>query len=221
MTVTTIRKTPNPQSAVYLALHSCYSLEPAITCSLSETIAGEIIVKRLLAGNRGHYSPLEQVSITFNCAYVPHSAVAQLTRHRHVSFSVQSFRYTAPIRGTDIEDVVYLRPAGTYQDRQGNKIQYTEELRAKDKAIAQTAFDHYCDLIDLGFAPEHARGILPYDLRQHFMCTFNARALLEVIKLRHKADAQLEIQKLSDLFLKEFDIWMPAVATWFREKQLK
>ncbi|XDE62527.1 FAD-dependent thymidylate synthase [Arthrospira platensis BEA 1257B] len=56
----------------------------------SELEAGEIIVKRLLAGERGHYGPLEHPSITFNCGYFPHSVMQQARTHRvGISFDVQ------------------------------------------------------------------------------------------------------------------------------------
>lgn len=221
MKVTTINKTVNPQATVYMCLHQCYSATPVTEYLLTEKAAGEVAVKRLLAGGRAHLSPLEQISITFNCAGVPHSTVAQITRHRHVSFSVESFRYTAPVRGTDIEEIVYLRPIGIYKDRDGNNVEYTQEIRQKDLQIAQLLVDYYYTKIDDGFPPEQARGLLPYDLRQHFTCTFNARALMEFIELRHKADAQLEIRQLTEMFFQEFKIWVPEIATWFEKNKFR
>lgn len=213
--VQTISKTLRPQSQIYIALHQCYSVDPSLSCHLSETIAGEIAVKRLLAGNRGHYSPLEVATMTLNCSGVPHSVVAQLTRHRHLSFSVQSFRYTSPTAGNDIEDIIYIRPVGFYQDRNGNKIEYTEELRNQDLALAKQLFSHYLQRVEMGFSPEHARGLLPYDYRQSFIMSLNMRALIEMLDLRLKADAQLEIQTLARLILAEFRQWSPEIANWY------
>lgn len=223
MLVTTIHKTVNPQSQVYLALHSCYSVEPAIACNLSESIAGEIAVKRLLSGNRGHLSPFEQIQIAFNCAYIPHSVIAQITRHRHVSFSVQSFRYTSPPEtdsdDNDIENIFYLRQPGQYPSRSGI-ITYTEEMREEDLHLMKSTLLQYHTRVRQGIPPEQARGLLSYDYRQHFMCSFNARALMDVLDLRAKADAQWEIQQLADMFFREFKIWVPEIATWYEKHRL-
>ncbi|MGL5194103.1 MAG: FAD-dependent thymidylate synthase, partial [Chroococcales cyanobacterium] len=51
---------------------------------------GELIVKRLLAGERGHYGPIEHVGIVFNCGFFPHSVMQQIRTHRvGISFDVQ------------------------------------------------------------------------------------------------------------------------------------
>ncbi|MDE5084423.1 MAG: hypothetical protein O4859_25755, partial [Trichodesmium sp. St18_bin1] len=53
--------TENPQSLVYQAMHQCYSNEIVgeEVLQFSEKKCGEIAVKRLLAGERGHYGSLE------------------------------------------------------------------------------------------------------------------------------------------------------------------
>lgn len=56
--VDTLRCTPNPQQLIYLAMHQDYS-ENYVCEELdkipSESKCGEIIINRLLAGERGHY----------------------------------------------------------------------------------------------------------------------------------------------------------------------
>lgn len=223
MQVSTIHKTINPQSQVYLALHSCYSVEPAIACNLSESIAGEVCVKRLLAGGRAHLSPLEQIQIAFNCAYIPHSVVAQITRHRHVSFSVQSFRYTSPPEtesDDDIENIFYLRQPGQYPSRTGI-FNYTEKMREEDIQLMKLTLLQYHIRVHQGIPPEQARGLLSYDYRQHFMCSFNARALMEFIELRHKADAQWETQQITEMFFRELKSWVPEIAAWFEKNKFR
>lgn len=224
MKVTVISKTLNPQSVVYMCLHQCYSATPVTEYILTEKIAGEVAVKRLLAGGRAHLSPLEQIQIAFNCSYIPHSVIAQITRHRHVSFSVQSFRYTSPPETNnsddDIENIFYLRQAGQYTSRTGI-FTYTEKMREEDLQLMKLTLLQYHKRVNQGIPPEQARGILSYDYRQHFTCTFNARALMEFIELRHKADAQLEIRQLTEMFFQEFKIWVPEIATWFEKNKFR
>lgn len=55
-----------------------------------EKKAGELVVKHLLAGGRGHYGPIEHPQIVFNVGYFPHSLMQQIRTHRvGISFDVQ------------------------------------------------------------------------------------------------------------------------------------
>ncbi len=74
--VEVIAKTPNPQQVIYAAMHQDYTdgfVFDERDSWPSELQSGEVIVKRLLAGERGHYRPLEHLQIVFNCGYFPHS----------------------------------------------------------------------------------------------------------------------------------------------------
>lgn len=139
----------------------------------------------------------------------------------HNSFDVQSMRYTgerivrAANNELDIESVFYLRPVGTYHDRQGKKYDYGAAQRAVDLDVCRTAAQRYRDMIDAGFAEEHARGILPFDYRQHFVVSFSLRAALHFLDLRAKADAQLEIKQLCDLMVPHMSAWAPEIMEWY------
>ena len=105
--VEVISQTPNPQQVAYAAMHQDYAEEFVWQGKESfpdEAEAGELVVKYLLKGNRGHYGPLEHPQIILNFGYFPHSTMQQVRTHRNVSFDVQSFRYT----GKRIIDVVAL-----------------------------------------------------------------------------------------------------------------
>lgn len=139
----------------------------------------------------------------------------------HNSFDVQSMRYTgerivrAANNELDIESVFYLRPVGTYHDRQGKKYDYSAAQRAVDLDVCRTAAQRYRDMIEAGFAEEHARGILPFDYRQHFVVSFSLRAALHFLDLRAKADAQLEIKQLCDLMVPHIEAWAPEITGWY------
>ena len=225
-----IAATPNPQQCVYAAMHQDYC-EGFVAADRSEwpdeVKAGEICVKRLLAGERGHYGPLEHAQIVLNVGWFPHSVMQQARTHRvGVSFDVQSMRYTgdriakAAAGELDLEEVFYLRPVGDYSDRQGKKYPYTAEERAKDLEICRQAACRYRDLLVAGFAEEHARGILPFDYRQHFVVSFTLRAFLHFLDLRSKLDAQLEIRQLCDLMWPHLVDWAPQFADWYEKTRL-
>lgn len=413
--VEVISQTPNPQQVIYLALHQDYTdgfVADERESWPDEDRCGEIIVKRLLSGDRGHYGPLEHPQIVFNCGYFPHSVMQQARTHRvGISFDVQclardtkvtlvtdlgdlqwvkiaeiyeqwnrdknlvslmkvrtlneetgifetgkinqvfsqgiqpvyrlktedgktldctenhrlltqegwkimkdglglitdtngqvidyqsdcylmsngvtifpdirgdeseitdsdlnifpqkahpirvveveylglqktydleiegrwhnfvangivvhnSFRYTGHqflevAQGKkDIESVFYLRPVGYYSDRQGKKYHYSPEQRAEDLQWCLEAVKGYERDINRGMSEEHARGKLPFDYRQHFVVSFNLRSFLHFCDLRHKKDAQLEIQKLCELMWPHFRIWAPEIAKWYEQSRL-
>ena len=225
-----ISATPNPQQCVYAGMHQDYS-EGFVAGDREqwpdETRAGEICVKRLLAGERGHYGPLEHAQIVLNVGWFPHSVMQQARTHRvGVSFDVQSMRYTGEriCRAADgeleLEEVFYLRPVGEYSDRQGKKYTYSDTIRGEDLTLCRQAAERYRDLLRSGFAEEHARGILPFDYRQHFVVSFSLRAFLHFMDLRAKLDAQQEIRELCDLMWPHLQRWAPEFATWYEKTRL-
>lgn len=193
----------------------------------SEARAGELCVKRLLAGGRGHYGPLEHPQIVLNFGWFPHSVLQQARTHRvGVSVDCQSMRYTGTriieaARGErDLESVFYLRPLGEYADRKGKKYEYTLSQRNRDLGLCLDAAQRYEELIELGYAEEHARGILPFDYRQHFVMSFNLRSALHYLDLRAKLDAQEEIRAMCDLMWPHVKAWAPEIATWYEINRL-
>lgn len=224
-----ISATPNPQQVVWAAMHQDYS-EHYVWDSHEkwpdESRCGELIVKHLLAGERGHYGPIEHPQITFNVGYFPHSMMQQVRTHRvGVSFDVQSFRYTGEriihvAEGKqDVEEVFYLRPVGNYTNRQGKRYFYSEEQRTEDLKWCLEACHHYKKRIEEGLSEEHARGLIPFDARQHFVLSCNMRSLMHLLDLRWKKDAQLEAQKFCELLFVHFEKWAPDVAQWYKENR--
>jgi thymidylate synthase (FAD) len=228
--VSLIAATPNPQQCIYAAMHQDYCEDFVFDLKdewPDETKAGEICVKRLLAGERGHYGPLEHAQIVLNVGWFPHSVMQQARTHRvGTSFDVQSMRYTgqricdAANCAISLEEVFYLRPEGEYTDRKGKKYIYDWETRQTDLDLCMKAAERYRDLVDAGFSEEHARGILPFDYRQHFVVSFTLRAFLHFMDLRAKLDAQEEIRHLCDLMWPHFQQWAPEIAAWYEKTRL-
>ena len=221
--------TGQPQTLIWQAMHQDYCEHPVADESPPETeqLAGEIAVKLLLSGERGHYGPLEHPAISFNVIGFPHELMQQARTHRvGISFDVQSGRYTGQrvvdaARGhTSLEEVFYFRPVGSYADRFGKHYDYTVEHRTTDLEVAARLSDLFASRINEGFSEEQARGLIPYCLRQHFVVSFNARSLMHFLDLRAKADAQLEIRQLSDMLFSHFQGWMPQIAAYYEDKRL-
>lgn len=217
--------TPNPSKVTYAALHQDYSEDFVADERLpSEDKCAEIVVKRLLTGEF-HGGPLEHPQITLAIGFFPHSVMQQARTHRvAVSVDCQSMRYTGAriIQVADhersVEEVFYLRPVGHYADRFGKKYFYDELTRHADKLQCIEAAKEYKKKVEeLGWSEEHARGLIPFDFRQHFVMSFNSRSLMHFLDMRSKADAQQEIRWLCELMMIRFEQWMPAVAAWYKK----
>lgn len=226
-----ISVTPNPQQVIWAAMHQDYSETFVIDSRENwpdEQRSGELIVKHLLAGDRGHYGPLEHPQITVNAGYFPHSMMQQLRTHRiGISFDVQSGRYSgqriidAAEGRRNIEEVFYLRPVGVYTDRQGKHYEYSPEQREEDFWWCKDAAKRYKKHIEEGMSEEHARGVIPFDIRQHFIVSCNVRSLMHLLDLRWKKDAQLEAQRFCELLWVHFEQWTPAIAKWYLDSRAK
>lgn len=220
--------TSTPQRCAYAGMHQDYCEDFVADQELpDETKAGQICVKRLLSGERGHYGPLEHPQITFNVGWFPHSVMQQARTHRvGVSFDVQSGRYTSQrivdvqLGKRNVEEVFYVRPVGDYTNRQGAKYHYSQDDRTIDLARCLDAACHYAHQIRKGMAEEQARGMIPFDIRQHFIVSFNMRSLMHFLDLRSKLDAQWEIQQVCDLMWPYFQSWAPEVAAWYEKSRL-
>jgi thymidylate synthase (FAD) len=241
--VEVLSKTERPNLLSYLAMHQDYS-EGNVADKierlgqLSETELGERLVKRCIKFN--HWGVIEHPSITFNCIGFPHSVMVQARTHRvGITFDVQSMRYTGErinalahqlrfnAKGNlleqkcieAIEKLFYLRPLGTYHDRNGNNYEYTKEDKDIDINTVIKSILDYDDRIEKGWSPEHARDLLIQNIRQDFVVTFNARSLLHFCDLRIPKDSQLEIRTMAEMLFENLKHWMPKVAQWYEKNR--
>ncbi|GEB50398.1 FAD-dependent thymidylate synthase [Streptomyces cacaoi] len=150
-----------------------------------------------------HYSVLEHASATFFVEGVSRALLAELTRHRHLSFSINSQRYidysgTTPVippaveKGSTEEAVIrdaYTRAVADYTD-------LTEGLRARGLKRKE--------------AREAARCILPNAAPVDLIVTGNMRAWREVIAKRFHEAADAEIRELASTLLRHLKILAPA-----------
>ncbi len=205
MNVTLIEYTPNPEKIVAAAAKLCYSdsgCENIMDGLDSEKT--ESFVKML--SDMGHESPVEHVSFTFGIEGVSRALLAQITRHRHASFSVQSQRYVRK------NNFVYITPPAVSDDETINKM-YHEAMQSSYNAY-NTIADKLCEKYYAEFstqgmdetaakskaekkAIEDARFVLPNACETKMVVTMNARSLINFFKLRCCNRAQWEIRALA------------------------
>lgn len=139
----------------------------------------------------GHDSILEHVSFTFLVSGVSRALLAQLTRHRIASFSVQSQRYVAQ-NGFD-----YVIPPAIASNP---KLKHAFEFDLYTMNSNYEFMVH--ELIASGRteqeAREDARFLLPNAAVTQLVVTMNARELKHFFSLRCCNRAQWEIRALAD-----------------------
>ena len=138
----------------------------------------------------GHESVLEHASFTFLTEGVSRVVLAQITRHRIASFSVQSQRYVSYEKGFG-----YIIPPAIHD--------LGEEAVAEFEAQMAQIQSWYVDWQQkLGAAGEKsnedARFVLPQACETRILFTMNARELRHFFALRMCERAQWEIRTLAE-----------------------
>jgi thymidylate synthase (FAD) len=174
--------TPDPAVTVALSGKLCYS--PCTIDGLLESVekgSPENFADKLLES--GHLSPLEHVSFTFGVEGVSRALLAQVTRHRIASFSVQSQRY---VKAGEFN---YIVPPSVKALGKEACEEYELEMRQMH--------EWYKKWFELTGLAEDARFVLPNAAETKLIVTMNARELLHFFNLRCCSRAQWEIRKLA------------------------
>lgn len=135
----------------------------------------------------GHESVIEHVSFTFKIEGVSRALLAQITRHRIASFSVESQRFC------DMRDMPCVVP---------ESIQKQSEIMYEWSSIMQRIKSFYHFAVEHGIPKEDARYLTPQAAQTNIVMTMNARELLHFFSLRCCNRAQWEIRALADEMLR-------------------
>lgn len=140
------------------------------------------------AVNAGHLSLLEHASATFQIT-CSEAVLKQITRHRHLSFTVESSR------GSDISK------NGFYLHDDVNKIAInglpTDNDTLKVKELYDAIVVLYTELIKFGISKEEAAYVLPMATNVKMTVTGNLRAWYEYLMKRLCKRASLEHRVLA------------------------
>lgn len=167
----------------------------ACVCYNSEPTPDFRIAKACYDGQ--HVSILEHISFTFHIKGVSRALLAQLSRHRHISLSVQSQRYTKFNNGFE-----YVTP----------------NISAECEDFFMDAMEHsnsmYQAMIENGAKAEDARSVLPNACCTELYLTMNARALIEASNKRLCTRAQDEIREMFQKMKEQVLIYSPTIGKW-------
>lgn len=203
--VTLLQYTPFSEDLIASAAKLCYSgaTIESITEKAKEDDNGKYINKLM---SMGHESPFEHASFTFGIEGVSRSFLAQITRHRIASYSVQSQRY---VESGDEGTFQFVIPPSIkkypslellYKESMDNAIK-TYNLLADNLEEKYLEENPNCtDKQASAFrkkAIEDARFVLPNAAETKMIATFNARSLFNFFRLRCCNRAQWEIREVA------------------------
>lgn len=210
MKVTLITHTPEPEKTVAAAAKLCYSssnIDDLLDDMSAERAAGFVE----MLSEIGHESPIEHASFTFGIEGVSRAFLAQITRHRIASYSVQSQRY---VKKDQFEFVLPPEIAKSPEALAEYEQAMAECQRHYDK-IAEILTDiHYNEMINSGTdeksaakaaskkAIEDARFVLPNACDTKMTVTMNARSLMNFFAHRCCNRAQWEIRAAANEMLR-------------------
>lgn len=156
-----------------------------------DTATNEGYLKNII--DQGHFSVLEHSSVSFLVRGVSRALLTELTRHRHLSFSVVSQRYVDYSKTDPV-----IPPA--LENSPGRRVveaAYKASLGAYEALVER--------LIEGGYkrkqAREAARAVLPNAAPVDMVVTGNLRAWRDVLGKRHHVAADKEIQIFAGLVL--------------------
>ena len=175
MKVELLQITPNPE--IFIATCASFSRRKK-DFELEEARA---FIRKLIKA--GHESPLEHAYASFEIEGISRVCLAQLTRHRLASFTVQSQRHVLP-------EYDYVIPPSILESND-------DSLKEMVSALLDAAQEVHQKLIVSGIPKEDARFFLPQAITTSLVMTANFREWRHIIRLRTAPDAQWEIRNLA------------------------
>ncbi len=183
-----VRHTLSPEEMVAMGARLCYSGAHVddLLHKVTEKDQSAFVEKIL---GMGHESVLEHACFTFAIEGVSRVLLAQITRHRLASFSVQSQRYVSYETGFG-----YVIPPKISELGEDAVRMYETQM--------QTMQDWYCQSQEMlgkngEGTNEDARFVLPGACETRMLVTMNTRELRHFFSLRMCNRAQWEIRELA------------------------
>lgn len=186
-----------------LAGRNCYQSwnRPSAKTASNEGYLDNIISQQ-------HFSVMEHGSVTFFVQGVSRALLAEITRHRHLSFSVVSQRYV------DANDLTFVIPPIIMELPIGERT-YTEiDLKHHFNNVVLPVYNELVELfMEHGYkrkqAREAARAVLPNMTDSPMVVTGNIRAWRDVLSKRYHIAADKEIQQFATQVLGHLRVLAP------------
>lgn len=184
-----LKHTEDPEDIIAMGAKLCYSDAEIADLKGIPADKKAPYIGRLV--DMGHLSPIEHASFTFGIEGVSRVLLAQVTRHRIASFSVQSQRYVSK---KSQETFGYVIPPAIKALGKEFVVKYERQMDAM-----QGWYNEWSDLLGAKgeSTNEDARFILPNACETKMILTMNARELMHFFNLRCCNRAQWEIRAMA------------------------
>ena len=174
---------------IELAGRNCYKSEEKISPESSVAFVDKIL-------RINHQSVLEHHNMTMRFV-TDRGVLAEITRHRLASFSVESTRYVnyskkgmvfvLPVEYYDFEN--FIRTGKSTKNEPPHLFQWLNSIARAEQS--------YNEMIKEGASPQLSRSVLPNSLKTDIVMTMNLRNWLHMLGLRCAPSAHPQFQELA------------------------
>ena len=194
---------PESLDIIEKAGRTCYQSEPK--GEPEKFIKNKIV-------DSGHHSVIEHLLITVRII-TDRGVLAELTRHRLASFSVESSRYCNYSKDKFGGEITFIKPCfwdveTTAPEKWSNGLKSKYQLWID--AMRNAEF-YYMHLMANGATPQEARSVLPNSLKTEIIMSANFREWLHIFKLRCNKKSHSQMRKIIIPLKKEFAKRLPVI----------
>lgn len=177
-----------------LCARNCYKSEDKITSDSAHKM-----VRKLL--EMGHEAMIEHFNLTakITCDL---GVYKDITRHRHVSYAIESTRYCNYSKGKFGNELSMIKPCHIQEGTaEYNLWLQTMEMIEKN----------YNAMAALGCKPDQLRMLLPHSIKADVVMTANLREWRHIFKLRCAPAAHPSVQQVMKMLLKKLKAEIPVI----------
>jgi len=167
-----------------LCARNCYKSEDKIT----EDSARQMVRKLL---ELGHEAMIEHYNLTVKLT-CDMGVYKDLTRHRHVSYAIESTRYCNYSKGKFGNELTVMKPCHIKE----GTLEYQIWL-----STMETIEKNYNAMAELGCKPDQLRMLLPHSIKADVIMTANLREWRHIFKLRCAPAAHPTVQEVMKMLL--------------------
>jgi len=180
----------NLESIIELAGRTCYASQDKITDDSCLNFCDKIV-------NINHHESIaEHSSATFSIV-CSRAVMAEITRHRLASYSIQSQRYV----NYNKKGLRFIKPSWLSDDE-------PSKMWIKHKQDVEMLYNKY---LELGWKPEQARDDLPNCTATEIVMTANLREWKHFLKLRTAPSAYSEMRVVANMIKEKLNKLSPTL----------
>ena len=188
--------TPHLEELIERAGRVCWKSEDRIAPGTAAKFIETLKTKK-------HESVLEHGAITVKFV-VDRGILAELSRHRICSLSVESTRYCAYNKDKFSGHVTFIDPRPGFPDMSALQFRLWRETMAQCE-------QGYFSLLDAGAKPQEARNLLPQSLKTEIWLSANPREWRHIFRLRTDPSAHPQMREVMIPLLAKFQKRWPSL----------